>query len=245
MPTVVDTITIIDSDHTSTCAAGADRLALIRLLQLSSPALPVGAYAYSQGLEYAVDKGWVGSESDTRNWVLGLLKHTQTYLDVPVFARLYRAWTEDDPAMTGYWNAYLYASREARELQQEDHHLGTALARLLDDLGVNGAAGWLRTERVCFATLFTLASARWRISLEHAVTGYLWAWLENQVAAAIKLVPLGQTAGQRILAAAMPEVDAAVHHGLLLHDDEIGCSAAGLGMSAALHETQYSRLFRS
>lgn len=242
---MVATITIINSDQTTDGRIADDRLALLRLLQLTSPALPVGAYAYSQGLEYAVDSGWIEDESGAQDWILGLLRHTQTYLDVPVFARLYRAWEESDNAMTGYWNAYLYASREARELQQEDHHLGSALARLLDDLGVNDAADWLQTKRLCFATLFALASVRWQISLENAVTGYLWAWLENQVAAAIKLVPLGQTAGQRILTTALPEIDTAVHHGLLLADDEIGCSAAGLGMAGALHETQYSRLFRS
>jgi urease accessory protein len=240
----VDTITTIRIDSLRSLTGG-DRLALLRLLQLCSPALPVGAYAYSQGLEYAVDSGWIGSEADTCHWLLGLLKHTQTHLDVPVFARLYHAWSADDNATLCYWNAFLHASREARELQQEDHHLGTALARLLSDLAVTGAAMWLQADRVCFATLFTLAAVRWQIGLAEAVTGYLWTWTENQVAAATKLVPLGQTAAQRILSAAMPEIDIAVRTGLLLSDDDIGCSAAGLGISSALHETQYSRLFRS
>jgi urease accessory protein len=240
----VDTSIIISADS-SGLPEGNGNLTLLRLLQLASPTLPVGAYAYSQGLEYAVDSDWISSETDARNWILGLLRHTQTYLDVPVFARLYHAWRTDDDGTVSYWNAYLYAARETRELQQEDHHLGTALARLLADLAVTGASAWRHLDRVCFATLFALAAVRWQIKLDEAVTGYLWAWIENQVAAATKLVPLGQTAGQRILAVAIPEIDSAVQKGLLLADDDIGCSAAGLGMSWALHETQYPRLFRS
>ena len=130
-------------------------------------------------------------------------------------------------------------------MQREDQHLGAALARLLNDLGLQDAAPWLNAPRVCFATLFSLAAARWDIPLREAATGYAWAWTENQVIAATRLIPLGQTASQRLLVAAGPVIATAVVDGLALADEDLGAAAPGLALAGALHETQYSRLFRS
>lgn len=218
---------------------------LLRLMQLVSPTLPVGAYAYSQGLESAVELGWVNDEGSARDWILGLLGHSQARLDAPVLARLHRAWRNHDEAAVGRWTRWLYASRETRELQQEDRHLGQALARLLSDLGIAEAGPWRGAERVCFATPFALAAARGSIAVEETLHGYLWTWTENQVMAATRLVPLGQTAGQRILGAAIPAIGRAVREALALDDDDLGASAPGLALAAVRHETQYSRLFRS
>ena len=143
---------------------------LPRLLQLCSPSLPVGAYAYSQGLECAVERGWVRDEASAGDWILGLLGHGLRGLDLPVLARLYRAWGTADPDAARHWNARLYASREAAELQREDRHLGTALARLLSDLGIAEAEPWRNAPRVCFATLFSLAAVRWTIPLPETAT---------------------------------------------------------------------------
>lgn len=222
-----------------------DHPALLRLLQLCSPALPVGAYAYSQGLESAVERSWVRHEDSAGAWILGLLAHNLRWLDLPVFARLYAAWQEHDPLALHRWNAHLYAAREAAELQDEDRHLGQALARLLADLGLDAAEPWRSAHRVCFATLFSLAAVHWHIPLPAAATGYAWTWTENQVTAATRLIPLGQTASQRLLVAAGPVIAATVTAGLALADDEIGAAAPGLALAGALHETQYSRLFRS
>ncbi len=219
--------------------------ALPRLLQLCSPALPVGAYAYSQGLEYAVERDWVRDEASAGAWILGLLNHTMRRLDLPLFARLYAAWAAEDADAARRWNARLYASREAAELQREDRHLGAALARLLGDLGLDEVGPWRNASRVCFATLFSLAAVKWEIPLPEAATGYAWTWTENQVIAATRLIPLGQTASQRLLVAAGPVIGAAVADSLALPDEEIGAAAPGLALAGALHETQYSRLFRS
>ncbi|MFZ1829039.1 MAG: urease accessory UreF family protein, partial [Candidatus Competibacteraceae bacterium] len=185
-------------------------LALPRLLQLCSPALPVGAYAYSQGLEYAVERGWVRDEASAGDWILGLLNHSLRRLDLPIFVRLYAAWQAMNSTEIRRWNARLYASREAAELQREDQHLGAALARLLTDLGIVEAECWRNTPRVCFATLFSLATVKWEIALSAGAAGYAWAWVENQVAAATRLIPLGQTASQRLLIAAGPALIDAV-----------------------------------
>ncbi|MBI3774682.1 MAG: urease accessory protein UreF [Gammaproteobacteria bacterium] len=218
---------------------------LLHLLHLASPALPVGAYSYSQGLEYAVEAQWVRDEASAFDWIAGLLSHTLAHLDVPVTARLYHAWQHDDAAEVLRWSHFLLANREARELQDEDRNMGLSLARLLNDLGLNEAAAWCKADSVCFLTLFTLAAQRWNISLSDATHGYLWSWAENQVLSSVKLIPLGQTAGQRLLTQLIPRIAQAVDTGLALHDDDIGFSAPGLAVAGALHETQYSRLFRS
>ncbi|MCB1770330.1 MAG: urease accessory protein UreF [Candidatus Competibacteraceae bacterium] len=220
-------------------------LALPRLLQLCSPALPVGAYAYSQGLECAVEQGWVRDEISAGDWILGLLDHNLRQLDLPIFVRLYQGWQTADLKKVRCWNARLHASREAAELQREDAHLGAALARLLTDLGLAEATTWRGASRGCFATLFSLAAVKWDIPLPVATTGLGWTWVENQVAAATRLIPLGQTASQRLLVAAAPRLINAVHAALTLPDEEIGAAAPGLALAGALHETQYSRLFRS
>lgn len=236
---------LILSSPPPTKEIGALSLALPRLLQLCSPALPVGAYAYSQGLECAVDRGWVRDEAGAGDWILGLLNHNLRRLDLPIFARLYAAWQTVDLTGIRRWNARLYASREAAELQREDQQLGAALARLLSDLGVREAEPWRNARRLCFATLFSLAAVKWEIALPEAAVGYAWAWVENQVAAATRLIPLGQTASQRLLIAAGPALVDAVQEGLALSDEDIGAAAPGLALAGALHETQYSRLFRS
>jgi urease accessory protein len=222
-----------------------DGSALLRLMQLVSPALPVGAYAYSQGMEHAVDAGWLRDEESLGVWILGLLQHLLARVDVPVLARLYRAWLVSDEESLLYWSAYLRACRESRELQEEDSQMGKALARLLRDLNMAEAAPWVEHPASGFAVLFSLAAARWRVPLPAAAQGYMWSWAENQVAAAIKLVPLGQTAGQRILSRVSAVIPAAVSRGLGLGDEQIGFVAQRLAMGSALHEHQYSRLFRS
>lgn len=219
--------------------------AQLRLWQLISPTLPVGAYAYSAGLEYAVDCGWINNESAALNWINGQLQHNLCTLDVPVLARLYQAWVTNDIESVKTWNRFLLASRESHELRTEDAHLGAALAQLLPELEIEEALAWQTPQQSSYATLFALAAARWKIPLEDTAQGYLWAWGENQVAAAIKLIPLGQTAGQRIMSHLSQHLPKAVNHGLCLKDDDIGAMAPAVAIASAKHETQYSRLFRS
>jgi len=217
----------------------------LRLWQLISPALPIGAFAYSQGLEYAVEDGWVNNEENASQWIIGLINHSLSSLDVPVLARLYKAWQANDMERVIYWNHYLQASRESNELLTEDRQIGSALKKLLGDLEMHQVKNWPETDQPSFATMFALAASHWMVTLNEACQGFLWSWSENQVAAAIKLVPLGQTAGQRILSKVVDEIPPAVERGLTLTDEQIGMAAHGLGIASALHETQYTRLFRS
>jgi urease accessory protein len=223
----------------------ATGVALTRLLQIVSPTLPIGAFAYSQGLEQAVASRWVTNEDEARDWVLGLLRHTLGTLELPVVARMVGAWRTGDGAAVERWSAWLLASRPTRETRDEDRQLGAALARTLAALDVPGAAAWAGRDQATLAALFALAVAHFAIPLEAALTGHAFAWAEAVTSAAVRLVPLGQSAGQRLLAAAGEAIPGVVAAALTLEDDELGATAPGQAIASAWHETLYSRLFRS
>ncbi len=220
-------------------------IAQLRLLQLVSPSLPTGAYSYSQGLEWAVEIGWVNDDLSLLDWLKGLLDDTLGQLELPVLKRLYSASLADDHAEFERWCNVLLAFRETRELREEEHNRARAMARLLIDLEVPLATDWKETLIICQAAPFAVAAAHWRIDLHNALLGYCWSWLENQIAAGIKLIPLGQTAGQRILLLLAQDVDQVVQAALQIRDEDIGASAPALALASCQHETQYSRLFRS
>jgi urease accessory protein len=218
---------------------------LLPLLRFASPTLPIGAYAYSRGLEQAVDAGWVHDESSAQDWVLGLLQHTGTRLDGPLFVRLHAAVCSRDQTRLEHWNQRLLASRESAELRLEDTQLGAAFARLLAGQGIVEAQPWAARGDACYATSFALAAAHFEVPGEPALLAFLWALAESQISAAVRLVPLGQTAGQRIVGAITRALPACASTALTCRDEELGALAPGLAIASALHETQYTRLFRS
>ena len=218
---------------------------LLKLMRLTSPSLPIGGYSYSQGLEFAISAGWVHDTSTVSDWIQGLLKNSLINLDLPVLQKLYEAWQESDTDRVRYWNNFLSANRDAFELQEEDRQLGKALARLLVDLGLEEAKPFLNPPHGGFLTLYVLAAVRWNISLNDAAQGFLWMWSENKVLCAMKLIPLGQTDGQKILSAVIETISHVIMRGLDLPDEDIGYTTPAQGIASALHETQYTRLFRS
>jgi urease accessory protein len=213
---------------------------LARLLQLASPALPVGAFSYSQALEAAVEAGVVTDAASARTWIEDALEFSLVRMEAPVLARMVTACAAGDAAALAHWNEGFLASRESAELRAETLQMGYSLARLLPELGVPVA-----TEGLAFPAVFAHAVAAWDIAIEDALIAYLWSWAENQVMAALKAVPLGQTDGQRMLLALGDRVEAAASEALALPDDELGNYAPGLALLSARHETQYTRLFRS
>lgn len=219
--------------------------ALLRLLQLSSAALPIGAFAYSQGLEQAVALGDVACRKTSQIWLESMLKHAVLALDVPVLSRVHAAMTSGDDATAIYWNAYLYACRGSAELRAEERQVGAALVRLLARQGLAPAASWLEHRNPTLATGFALASSGWQIPLAAAALGYTFAWAEAQVGAATRLVPLGQSEAQLMLSALLERAAQGVDAALALSDTALLSSTPGQLVLSALHETQYSRLFRS
>ncbi len=220
-------------------------LTLLRLLQLASPGLPVGAYAFSQGLEWAVAAGWVSDEASLASWLADQLTHSFGSVDVPLLARLYDAARRADDAAMMSWSRQLMARRETREFVADDCERGRALARLLRDLGIAEARPWVTRRDVPFAALAAIAAVAWDIPLAATAAALAWGWLENQVLAGVKLIPLGQVAGQRLLLQLTPRIPTVCADGLARGDDDIGGTLPIVALASSLHETQYTRLFRS
>lgn len=220
-------------------------LSTLRLLQLASPALPIGAYNFSQGLEQAAERGWVRDEQELLAWILGLARGTLGSLDLPILARLHAAWRSEDLVAVARWDALLVASRECSELRAEERHLGRSLAKVLVELGIAAAAPYRAGQQGSYANLFALACVHGGIDAREASQGYLWAWSENQVMAALKLLPLGQSTGQRVLNRVLQAIPEICEQAAQVHDEDIGVATPLHAMACAWHETQYSRLFRS
>jgi urease accessory protein len=229
-------------------SAGASPQALVRLLHLCSPALPIGAFHFSQGLEHAVDAGWVADEAAALEWIGGIAEGSLATLDLPVLHRLHAAWRAADEEAVCRWNAFLIACRETEELRLEDRHLGGAMLRVLREFDVTTElfrGGRLNTVGVSHATAFALACARWDIAPLAALQAYAWAWAENQVIAAVKLVPLGQSAGQRMLHALGSRLVVLAERAREIADIDVGISTSLSAVASGKHEVQYTRLFRS
>lgn len=220
-------------------------LGLIRLLQLVSPGLPIGMYSYSQGLERAVDDRLIDSPKSAGEWIGGIMQQSLVRVDVPILFRLMSAWQNQDLIAVSHWSKMLVACRETSELRAEDRQTGHALAKLLYKLDIPSAEIWQRQPETTLATLFALAAVSWGIAPRIACMGYVWGWLENQVLCAVKLVPLGQVAGQQLLQSLSAQIPNYINQSASIEDAKIGGSAFGLALASSRHEAQYSRLFRS
>ncbi len=224
-------------------------LQLVRLLQLASPALPVGAYTYSQGLEWAVESGVIHNESSAGVWISDLLDHGIACYEAPLLNALMAAWSADDAAEIATLNAEFIASRESAELRAETLQMGFSMRRLVNDLrdaSLTGVAERFGTfPEVAFPTAWSGVAAAWHIAPDAALPAYLWSWAENQVMAALKAVPLGQAAGQRLLAKIGGKIPIAAVNAKNRPKTAWSNFTPAFAIACARHETQYSRLFRS
>jgi len=224
-------------------------LQLARLLQLASPALPVGAYTYSQGLEWAVESGLIRDEASAGRWIADLLTHGIGRYEAPLVFALMTAWTAAEQTTIRRLNDEFLASRETAELRAETAQMGFSLRRLVRDLRDASLAGVGETvetlPEVAFPVVWAGIAATWKIDPSAALTAYLWAWAENQVMAALKAVPLGQASGQRLLAELGGRIPDIAVDALKLPESEWSNFTPAFAIACARHETQYSRLFRS
>lgn len=219
---------------------------LLRLLQLASPALPVGAFSYSEGLETLVEQGALQTPMELYHWLSQELAQGAVRIEAAVLLRAHRAFTAQEYAALGEWNAWLSALRETEELRQQSWQMGRALTRMLEQIHPELKTAIAQAGTPCnFAIAFGLTAAHWQIDPTTAVLGYLQSWATNLVNAAVKLIPLGQTSGQQTLLQLYPTLAQATKTVLGLADADLESSSWGLSLASMQHETLYTRLFRS
>lgn len=222
---------------------------LTGLLWLASPALPVGGFSYSEGLEAAVDAGHVHDEASAATWLLQQLALAHARADAPAVARAARAWRAHDGAAAVAVNAWVLATRETAELRRQSEQMGRSLAEWLKNgehaADPRVAALAALTPAPTWPVAFGLAGALTGADDGALLTAHAFGWCENLVQAAMKAVPLGQAAAQRILTQLAAALPAAVSEALARAEGEPQAFAPMLAILSARHETQYSRLFRS
>jgi urease accessory protein len=221
---------------------------LLQLMWLASPALPVGGFSYSEALEAAVEAGLVRDEATAGTWlgdqlVLGLARS-----ELPLVARALAAWQRADGAAVAALNDWFTHTRESSELRQQAQQMGRSLVEWLRNRGASDP----RIEQLAalapaptWPVAFALAAATTGAPPREVLLCFAFGWAENLVQAALKAVPLGQNAGQRILARLAADIPAAVDQALRRPDSERQAFTPMLAILSAQHETQYSRLFRS
>lgn len=227
--------------------------ALISLMRLSSPALPIGGFSYSQGLETAIECGWLRNETDVREWLSALFEANIGRFDAPLGLALFSAIADSDLARAQPLHERWLASRETAELLAETLQMGQSLLQMLSGLELDPwvaeqVAGFQsRQARCALPFAWGLAARAFGLAPQAALAAWLWSWMENQVMAAIKAVPLGQQAGQRLFSSLRPKVARVIERCAVEESDETAWSnfAPGFAIACARHETQYSRLFRS
>ena len=220
---------------------------LLRLLQLSSPSLPIGAYTYSQGLEAAIDAGKVRDEASARAWITASLGVVADF-EAPILWRLLKAFSARDTVAVTYWTECFVAARDTAEFRAETIQMGYSLSKLVVDLKIaNESLLEILTSQpeIPLPTAFACAAEALAIPHEAALLGMLFSMIENQVLACEKSVPLGQVSGQRLLFSLHSPLEAAALHAQQLEDDELSNWAPGLSLLSMQHEVQYSRIYRS
>jgi urease accessory protein len=219
---------------------------LLALLQLTSPALPIGAYSYSEGLETLVEQGLIRSSTDLQTWLTESLATGSIGMDLAILLRAYRAWKRDDRENLIYWNHWLSATRETAELQQQSWQMGRSLLKLLQNLYPREDwSAWDMGINWNIAIVFAIAAGLAGMDEQTAALGYAYSWVSNGVSAGVKLIPLGQTAGQQLLLSLTEPVAQAADRALTVTDDRLFSCNWGLTLASMAHETQYSRLFQS
>ncbi|MBT6274245.1 MAG: urease accessory protein UreF [Chromatiales bacterium] len=218
---------------------------LTRVLQIASAASPVGSFAYSEGLETCVATGNLRDRRSAQQYLEGLLTHSLGGLDLPLLTKMYQAWEAERPDSAVKLDTWLLASRETAELRASDRHQGRALMRIAAALGIADHQPFSATEGPSYACAFAFVSAKLGVSMEDAAVAFAYAWLENLVLALVKLVPLGQSDGQRIIFELAGLIPTICHAAASIDLDDVAAGAPGQALASALHESLTTRLYRS
>ncbi len=229
--------TIIDPER-----AVIDPLKMLRLMRLCSPMLPIGSFTWSQGLESAVERGWIHHLESAGDWVeAGLLKNVAR-MEGPLLIRLLGALQAGDQETFVEWNELTFALRETSELYNEDSEQGELLQRLNR---LHYPSYRHQSIKLSLPAAFAEALHAAEIPANDGLLGFLWMWVETQVSQLIKLIPLGLRDGQQLLDRLLAKIPLAHHISLSCPDDEIGVGLPGRSMASSFHESQYCRIYRS
>ncbi len=231
---------------------------ILNLLQLASPALPLGAYSYSEGLETLIHSQKITDENGLESWLMQEIRQGSIRIEAAIMLRAYRCFMGNKLTDLTDWNQWLSAARETSELRKQSWQMGNSLMKLLLELeGIQKPSSTqsdifkLETcaaiiGKPCnYAIAFGLGAGYWQIEPKNALLGYLHSWATNLINAGVKLIPMGQTHGQKLLLRLHPEITKASEEIYLLEDDDLVSCSWGLGLASMQHETQYTRLFRS
>lgn len=219
-----------------------DAQALGRLLQISSSSLPVGAFAYSEGLEYLVAEGRVHDQASLGAWLLDLLHYGPVRVDTAIIRRVMMAMFRDDSVQLYGWDAWLVASRESEELREQGKVMARALWRLSQSLE-NPMC--LQQPPEQYVSVYAALAAHWQLPVFEALYAYIHSWLSNLVTAGVKLIPLGQLQGQQLIGALHESIHSATNFAMQARDEDLYSWTTGQSLASMGHETLYSRLFRS
>lgn len=233
---------------------------LLQLIWLASPALPVGGFSYSEGLEAAVEQAQVATENEATDWLRDQLHISLARGDLAAIAKAIPAWRRGDMDRVIELNQWVLHTRETHEFRLQSDQMGRSLAQWHQALNAQSAQALahfaLRSQQndandldashpTTYAIAYALAASSTQASVRDCCLAFTFGWAENMVGAAVKSVPLGQSAGQRILAQLANDIPAAVDYAMQLHDSQRQAFSPMLAILSAQHETQYSRLFRS
>jgi urease accessory protein len=219
---------------------------LLHLLQLASPSLPVGAYSYSEGLENLIENKIINSCDNLQNWLEAELRYGAIRLETAVMVRAYQSAQDGDLEKLCYWNRWLSAARETEELRSSSWQMGRSLIQLFVKLQPEIIPMRDVVGNPCnYAIAFAIAASHWQIDINSVLLAYLHSWASNLIIAGVKLIPLGQTAGQQLLLDLQPLIDNTSVEVMALKDEEMNCCSWGLSLASMAHQTQYTRLFRS
>jgi len=220
---------------------------LLLLLQLCNSSLPLGAYSYSDAIETLVAKNIINNNETLKTWLINELKYGSIRVEIGIFIRVYNSFLIKDYQKINYWNDWLSANRETQELRQQSWQIGTSLVRLINALESSHNPDFVSLfPKPCNSAIaFGLITAHWQIPLTQSLLGYIHNWLNNLISVGIKLIPLGQTEGQKILLEINQQLVPIAQEIMTIKDEDLASCSWGLSLASMQHETLYSRLFRS
>jgi urease accessory protein len=220
---------------------------LMQLMWLASPALPIGGFSYSECLEAAVDTGRVTSQDEACAWLQDQLHLSLARSELPAVAQAIAAWRADDFTQVLGINQWVLHTRESSELRAQSEQMGRSLLEWLRNHTTATAQhiAVLAASSPTYPVAFALAASATQACVRDCLIAFAFGWAENMTQAAIKSVPLGQSAGQRILSALTAEIPLAIDYALALDPSARQAYAPMLAILSGQHEIQYSRLFRS